>query len=71
MKNVHLRMAKLNERWSNKVIKEYYKCKDQITDMFRERYLKVTHNSGYYVSAEKIKEGKTIKTYNKTKAKIE
>ena len=39
MKIIHLRVAELNERWSNKVIKRYCKCKDEITDMFREGYL--------------------------------
>ena len=38
MKIIYLRVAELNEKWSNRVIKGYYKCKDQITDMFRERY---------------------------------
>ena len=38
MKIIYLRVAELNEKWSNRVIKRYYKCKDQITDMFRERY---------------------------------
>ncbi len=38
MKIIYLRVAELNERWSNRVIKGYYKCKDQTTDMFRERY---------------------------------
>ncbi len=64
-------MAKLNERWSNKVIKEYYKCKDQITDMFREGTLKLHIIPDTMYQQTKIKEGKTIKTYNKTKAKIE
>ena len=38
MKIVYLRVAELNEKWSNRVIKGYYKCKDQITDMFNVRY---------------------------------
>ena len=38
IKIIYLRVAELNERWSNRVIKGYYKCKDQITDMFGERY---------------------------------
>ena len=38
MKIIYLRIAELNEKWSNRVIKGYYKCKDEIMDMFRERY---------------------------------
>ena len=26
------------QKWSHRVIKGYYKRKDEITDMFRERY---------------------------------
>ena len=37
-KIIYLRVAELNEKWSQRVIKGYYKCKDQITDIFRERY---------------------------------
>ena len=36
-KIIYLKVGDLNERWSNRVIKGYYKCKDEITDMFRER----------------------------------
>ena len=39
MKIIYLRVAELNEKWSHRVIKGYYKCKDEITDMFRERYV--------------------------------
>ena len=38
MKIINLRVAKLNEMWSHRVIKGHHKCKDEITDMFRERY---------------------------------
>ena len=38
MKIIYLKVAELNERWFYRVIKGYYKCKDEITDMFRERY---------------------------------
>ena len=38
MKIIYLRIAELNERWSHRVIKGYFKCKDEIRDMFRERY---------------------------------
>ena len=42
MKIIYLRISELNEKWSHRVIKGYYKCKDEITDMFRERYLRIT-----------------------------
>ena len=38
MKIIYFRVAELNEKSSHGVIKGYYKCKDQIKDMFRERY---------------------------------
>ena len=38
MKTIYLIVAEMNEKWSQRVIKRYYKCKDQITDMFGERY---------------------------------
>ena len=38
MKIIYLRVAELNEKWSNRVINGYYKCKDETRDMFRERY---------------------------------
>ena len=38
IKIIHLRVGELNERWYNRVIKRYCKCKDEITDMFMERY---------------------------------
>ncbi len=38
MKIIYLRIAELNERGSHRVIKGYYKCRDGIRDMFRERY---------------------------------
>ncbi len=38
MKIIYLRVAELNERWSRIVIRGYYKCKGEITDMFQERY---------------------------------
>ena len=38
MKIIYLRVAELNEKSSNRVIKGYYKCKDQIMDMLGERY---------------------------------
>ena len=38
MKIIYLRVAELNERWFNRVIKGYYKCRDEIIDMFMERY---------------------------------
>ena len=38
MKIIHLRIAEMNEKWSNRVIKGHCKCKDEITDMFRKKY---------------------------------
>ena len=38
VKIIYLRVAELNERWSNRLIKGYYKCKNEITDMFMEKY---------------------------------
>ena len=38
MKIVYQRVAEPKERSSNRVIKGYYKCKDEIIYMFRERY---------------------------------
>ena len=38
MKIIYLRVAELNEKWLHRVIKGYYKCKDEIRDMFGERY---------------------------------
>ena len=38
MKIIYLRVAELNEKWPHRVVKRYYKCKDQITDRFRERH---------------------------------
>ena len=38
MKIIYPRVAELNEKRSQRVIKGYYRCKDRIKDMFRERY---------------------------------
>ncbi|MCL4480430.1 MAG: transposase [Candidatus Thermoplasmatota archaeon] len=38
MKIIYLRVAELNERWAHRVIKGYFKCKDEIRDRFWERY---------------------------------
>ena len=35
---IYVRAAELNETGSQSVITGYYKCRDQITDMFREMY---------------------------------
>ena len=37
MKLTHVRVAELNEKWTHRIIKGYYKCKDQIIDMLREK----------------------------------
>jgi hypothetical protein len=41
MKIIYLRVAELNEKWSHRVVKGYYKCKDQIKEMFREGILRL------------------------------
>jgi transposase-like protein len=37
MKLIFLRMVELNEKWFNRVIKGYYRCQDEIREMFREK----------------------------------
>lgn len=49
MKTLYLRVAEMNEKWSHRVMKRYYKCKNQIADVHRgEGILDLTHNSGHY-----------------------
>ena len=43
LKIIYLRVAELNERWSNRAIKGYYKCKEQITNMFRGKVSSMLH----------------------------
>ena len=38
MKIIYLRMAKLNEKWSHRVINGYFKCKDELMEIFSKRY---------------------------------
>jgi len=38
MKIIYLRVAELNEKWSHRVIKGYFKCKDELMEMFSKRY---------------------------------
>ena len=38
MKIIYLEVAELNEKWSLRSIKGFYKCQDAITDMFHRRY---------------------------------
>ena len=49
VKIIYLSVAELNERCSSRVINGYYKCRDEITDVFRERYPKNTQNLRHYV----------------------
>jgi len=39
MKIIYLRVAELNEKWSHRVINGYFKCKDELMEMFSKRYL--------------------------------
>jgi putative transposase len=38
MKIIYLRVAEINVKWSLRTLRRYYKCQDEIKDMFRERY---------------------------------
>jgi len=38
MKIIYLRVAELNEKWSHRVINGYFKCKDELMEMFSKRY---------------------------------
>ncbi len=38
MKIIYLRVAEKDEKWSQRSLRGYYKCQDEIKDMFRERY---------------------------------
>jgi Transposase and inactivated derivatives len=38
MKIIYLRVAELNEKWSHREINGYFKCKDELMEMFSKRY---------------------------------
>jgi putative transposase len=38
MKIIYLRVAEINEKWSLRTLRRYYKCRDEIRDMFQQRY---------------------------------
>ena len=38
MKIIYLRVAELNEKWSHRAINGYFKCKDELMEMFSKRY---------------------------------
>ncbi|HLH86781.1 MAG TPA: IS256 family transposase, partial [Thermoplasmataceae archaeon] len=38
MKIIYLRVAEINDRWSQRSMRGFYKCKDEIREMFQKRY---------------------------------
>ena len=38
MKIIYLRVAEIDERLSQRMLRGYYKCQDEIREMFQERY---------------------------------
>ena len=38
MKIIYLRSAEINEQWSLRSLRGFYKCKDEIREMFQKRY---------------------------------
>ena len=48
MKIIYLRIAELNEKWSHRVIKGYFKCKVRSETCSGRGILNLTHNSGHY-----------------------
>ena len=38
MKIIYLRAAEINDKWSMRSLKGYYKCIDEIKEMFQDRY---------------------------------
>ena len=38
MKIICLRVAEINVKWSLRTLRRYYKCQDEIRDMFKQRY---------------------------------
>jgi hypothetical protein len=40
----YLRSAEINEAWSQRSLRGFYKCKDEIGEMFQKRYSLYVHN---------------------------
>ena len=38
LKIVYPRLAELNEKWSHRVLNGYFKCHDEVKEMFSSRY---------------------------------
>ncbi len=38
MKIIYLRVAEINEAWSQRMMREFYKCLDGVREMFQKRY---------------------------------
>ena len=38
IKIIYLRSAEINEQWSLRSLRGFYKCKDEIREMFQKRY---------------------------------
>ena len=38
MKIIYLRVAEINKRWSQRILRGFYKCQDEIREMFQKRY---------------------------------
>ena len=38
MKVIYLRVAEINEAWSQRTLRGFYKCKDEISEMFQKWY---------------------------------
>jgi putative transposase len=38
MKIIYLRVAEIDERWSQRMLRGFYKCIDGMKEMFQERY---------------------------------
>ena len=38
MKIIYLRAAEINDKWSMRSLRGYYKCIDEIKEMFQDRY---------------------------------
>ena len=38
MKIIYLRVAEINEKWSLRSLRGFYKCQDEMREMFQERY---------------------------------